>query len=90
MTQVVIKISGGRAEAIYSDALAPVMARMGPVSVRRASHVEPVGGDGPVRWCADMRPSNGPVLMGPAGDGFETREAALDAELAWLRDECGL
>lgn len=34
----------------------------------------------PGMWWADLQPSNGPVL-GP----FETRQEALDAEVAWLR-----
>lgn len=35
---------------------------------------------GPDAWWADLLPSNGPVL-GP----FESRQEALDAEVAWLR-----
>lgn len=33
------------------------------------------------KWWADLLPSGGPVL-GP----FDTRQAALDAEVAWLRE----
>lgn len=67
----------GTARAIYSDALRPFMAA-GEATIRRASHVEPTA-DG--RWEADMAPVGGPVL-GP----FEERAAALDAEVAWLRE----
>ena len=35
-------------------------------------------------WMADMRPVGGPVLLAPDGEGFATRQAALDAERAWL------
>lgn len=44
----------------------------------------------PGRWVADMRPSGGPVLWGPEGTGYPTRQAALDAERVWLRENRGL
>lgn len=49
---------------------------LGPLTISRASHVEPTV-DG--RWTADMAPSHGPVL-GP----FHTRSQALAAEIDWL------
>lgn len=84
----------GDMQAVYSDALAELFAgeRM---ETRRASHVEPHPKGG---WLADMRPVGGPVLCadGSAGRtginhvkrlaGFPTRQAALDAEVAWLRE----
>lgn len=36
-------------------------------------------------WVADMSPSGGPLL-----GAFPTRQAALDAERAWLREHKGL
>jgi hypothetical protein len=66
----------GRVRAVYAEAID--LRALGPVRIRRASHVEPTP-DG--RWTADMRPVTGPVL-GP----FETRGEALDAEHAWLRE----
>lgn len=64
----------------------------------RASHVEPH----PTKpgWLADMRPSGGPIL-GLNGtwidpdyadilQPFSTRQIALDAERAWLREHKGL
>lgn len=41
-------------------------------------------------WVADMTPSGGPVLLAEDGHPFKTREAALDAERAWLREHRGL
>lgn len=82
----------GSLRMIYSDDIAEAFGGIAKVMVRRASHVEPeqvgwpltcVGSlpGGTVRWQADMGPSGGPTL-GP----FETRQAALDAEHAWLLD----
>lgn len=84
----------GDCEAVYSDRLAEVFAGE-ETETRRVSHVEPastIGWDAD-GWIADMRPVRGPVLH----DGFEpdlpsnvkrpfaTRQAALEAEVAWLR-----
>lgn len=85
----------GTVKAIYSDALLPVLDRLGGErTVTRASQVEPYDGSGGDRfaarfqghyWVADMRPSDGPVL-GP----FKRRADALDAEVEWLREHRGL
>ena len=87
-----IIISGGKARMIYSDDIRPVMAKMGAVTITRASHVEPgtLYGYPADRWVADMRPSGGPILVGPTGTGYETRDEALAAERDWLRAEQGL
>ncbi len=60
---------------IYDDRLA-FLRKLGPVSVKRVSHVEPSGD----QWTADMSPVGGPVL-GP----FDTRAQALESEKEWLR-----
>jgi hypothetical protein len=52
------------------------LACLGPLQIRRASHVEP---DEEGRWWADLSPAKGPVL-GP----FDRRSVALAAEAAWL------
>ena len=49
---------------------------LGPLSIRRASHVEP---NDQRQWLADLAPLEGPTL-GP----FATRSQALAAEEAWL------
>jgi len=74
----------GTVRAIYSEAVKPILASVAGVSelevvrrTRRASVVEP----GPDGWSADMAPVRGPVL-----DGFASREEALAAEVAWLKD----
>lgn len=68
-------------------------------SVRVGTEFVPVGGGhvqavpirpAPSGWVADMRPSKGPVLTAADGNGFRTRQEALDAERAWLRKERGL
>lgn len=72
-------ISAGKIRAIYNDVLLPV-ARNGRSSVKRASHVEPLGDT----WAADLSPVGGPIL-----GGFATRDAALEAEAKWLnRNQC--
>lgn len=74
----------GGVKFIYDDAALPVAEVVGDVTVRRASHVEPVVDQlfaSGVRWEADMSPVGGPVL-GP----FFTRDEALAAERDWLID----
>ncbi len=66
----------GKARAIYSDALAPIMRAVGKPRTERVSDVEPLR-DG--RWEADLSRVLGPIL-GP----YSTRQEALDAEVAWL------
>jgi hypothetical protein len=65
---------GGRVQAIYGEAID--LAVLGPLSISRASHVEP---DPQGRWQADLSPVGGPVL-GP----YDKRSEALEAEVAWL------
>jgi hypothetical protein len=77
--ELIVRIEpDGTATAIYDDTLVPVWRALGRVTIRRASHVEPVPGE-PLDWQADLTPEGGPIL-GP----FPTRRAALDAERAWL------
>jgi hypothetical protein len=64
----------GTARCLYSDEIK--LGAIGPLDIRRASHVEP---DDQGRWIADLSPVAGPQL-GP----FETRAEALTAEATWL------
>jgi hypothetical protein len=64
----------GQVRCIYGEAIE--LAALGPVEIRRASHVEPTV-DG--QWLADLRPVDGPVL-GP----YPRRSEALVAEVEWL------
>jgi hypothetical protein len=81
----------GTVRFIYADDVAE-MFEGEVLRTARASHVEPFGQG----WIADMRPSGGPVLFdtnttNPIGRvAFKTRQAALDAERAWLQQERGL
>lgn len=93
---IVIPPQGG-ARALYSPQAHQLLSAIGTVQTRRASHVEPSGslrpeaaswllqgGTTPLAegaWWADLLPVDGPVL-GP----FETRDAAVAAELVWLQD----
>ncbi len=61
---------------IYTDKVS--LSGIGETTIKRASHVEPNKDN---KWTADMRPSGGGVL-GP----FDTRAAALMAEVAWLEE----
>jgi len=65
---------GGVVRCVYDEAIE--LGALGRVSVKRASHVEPVAGG---RWRADMSPVGGPVL-----GLFPRRSAALAAEADWL------
>jgi len=65
---------------VYRDGLRGLL-RHGKSEIRRASHVEPTDD---CRWTADLSPVGGPVL-GP----FDDRESALQAEVAWLKENLG-
>ena len=73
----------GSIQAVYADEIAELFAGE-DVTVRRASHVEPwakrKARGAPLPWGADLRLCGGPIL-GP----FMRRQAALDAEVTWLR-----
>ena len=66
--------SDGTAICIYSESIQ--LAVIGPLKIKRASHVEP---DSNGRWIADLSPVAGPRL-GP----FDNRSDALAAEVRWL------
>jgi len=73
--EIVIR-ANGNAICIYSESIP--LAVLGPLKIKRASHVEP---DSQGRWIADLSPVAGPQL-GP----FEHRSDALAAEVEWLRE----
>ena len=91
--EVRLQLDADTVRAIYSDALLGVFDALGSVVVKRASRVEPAVGGG---WIADMAPSKGPVLFEHTDSekkvtrSFRTRQAALDAERQWLREQKGL
>lgn len=64
----------GQARCIYSEEID--LAQLGTLTIRRGSHVEP---DQHGRWLCDLSPVAGPTL-GP----FDSRSAALAAEVSWL------
>ena len=72
-TMLIVEV-GGTVRCIYDETID--LSVLGPLSISRASHVEP---DGEGRWWADLCPVDGPVL-GP----FVLRSEALAAERAWL------
>lgn len=74
MSTIVVEPSG-TIKLIYQDDLRGLLAE-GRGEIHRVSHVEPTAGG---QWEADLSPVDGPVL-GP----FETRQAALDAEVEYL------
>ena len=65
---------GGQVRCLYAEAIE--LATLGPITISRASHVEP---DSDGLWWADLGPVRGPTL-GP----FDRRSKALEAETAWL------
>jgi len=65
---------GGSVRCLYAETID--LGTLGPLSIERASHVEPTPNG---QWLADLSPVRGPVL-GP----FSQRSQALAAEAAWL------
>ncbi len=66
--------SHGQVQCLYGETID--LAALGPLSIRRASEVEP---DEDGQWWADLEPVHGPRL-GP----FVRRSEALTAEAVWL------
>lgn len=78
-TTLVYDPETGTFKAIFYDEFAPVFKSAGMKdmsSVSRASNVEP-SADG---WNVDMTPVGGPERLSQ----HDTRQQALDAEVAWL------
>lgn len=71
----------GTMQFVHDDRLRGLL-HQGAASIKRMSNVEPGDverGQNPLGWYADLAASSGPVL-GP----FETRQAALNAEVEWI------
>jgi hypothetical protein len=68
--------SDGTMRCVYDEAIP--LSQLGPLSIRRASHVEP-NPDG--TWTADLSPVGGPQL-----ENFPDRSSALKAEHDWLEN----
>ena len=64
----------GHVTCVYAEDLD--LSAIGPLHIRRASHVEP---DETGRWWANLSPVDGPAL-GP----FQLRRLAVEAEVTWL------
>lgn len=64
----------GQVHCLYGEAID--LNALGPLTIRRVSHVEP---DDNGQWWADLAPVRGPKL-GP----FDRRSEALAAEQHWL------
>lgn len=75
-----ISVENGVLTFIYDDELL-ILAKLGKMHTKRATHVEPYEGLYATLWKADLSPSGGPKLI-----GFETRREALDAEVEWLKE----
>ncbi len=72
---MIVNIKYNKINMIYDERLD--LSRLGVLSIRRASSVEPEDG----LWYADMNKVGGPVL-GP----FTKRSQALAGETIWLED----
>ena len=66
----------GQMQCLYDEAIC--LSALGPVTFRRASHVEP---DEHGQWWADLAPVQG-AMLGP----FPRRSDALKAEQVWLEE----
>jgi len=71
---MVLVFEGSEVRCLYGENID--LETLGPLSIHRASHVEP---DSEGHWSADLAPVGGPTL-GP----FDRRSLALDAERVWL------
>lgn len=82
MKEIILSVDpSGDLSFIYTDDIDNCALRQelgGELSIRRASHVEPVGH----LWDADMTPVGGPSSLGP----YNSRAAALAAEVQWLQE----
>jgi len=78
-----IGIRNGKVQAIAPDDLG-FLEQLGPCTVKRASHVEPVPTESGTQWTADLSPVGGPCL-GP----HRSRSEALAAERDWLNARLG-
>jgi hypothetical protein len=67
----------GMVRCLYGEVIE--LGTLGPLQIRRASHVEPTSGG---QWLADLSPICGP-LLGP----FVCRSEALTAEEAWITED---
>ena len=67
----------GVVRCVYDEVID--LACLGPLAIRRASHVEP---DADGQWWAELAPAQGPRL-GP----FPQRSLALAAERDWLETQ---
>ena len=72
----IVVLPSGEAKCIYQEAIP--LSKLGQISIKRASHVEP---DDDGQWLADLSPVDGPTL-GP----FPKRTDALAAEVDWLQN----
>ena len=75
--EINLDLCSGQIKTIYDDNSKEILEKIGKLSIKRASHVEPnSNGD----WVADMSPVNGPQL-GP----FKLRQDAINAEISYLK-----
>jgi len=101
MTKTVVKIvvpRSGPAMAIYSLAAEKLLSGLGDITIRRVSHIvhgssvteyvkvrlladDRWNADCKKKWFANLEPVHGPVL-GP----FDTRDAAIVAEVAYINE----
>ena len=76
MPVIDVVISRGKARAIYSEELVPYIRALDG-KIERATYAEPAD-DG--TWYVDLTKFGGGLVR-----GFETRQAAVDWEIAWLK-----
>ena len=79
MTPITVDIKpSGQVRYLHDDLVAGVI-DPGPVTARRASHIE-ISEDGKT-WYVDLAPVDGPTV-----GGFASRQQAVEYEEAWLRE----
>lgn len=74
----IIRGHDGTLRYVYDDDVHKHLSKLGEVSIKRATHVEP---DENGLWYADLSPVGGEKVT-----GFKTHQEAIDFELKWLNE----
>lgn len=81
--KIKILVRNGKVITLYDDEVAKALQKglQATAEIRRVSHVESIPGENEkIEFTADLSPIGGPVLK-----GFDTYQAAVESEIAWIQ-----